>query len=601
MVMVTEIAPRATKQVEMIVDYPRASKVGVIMPDVYAPHASQMLVWSGLQNCCRIGGVKVWITNLLNKTIMLEQGERVAWWIPMEMERIQTAELAWQEAKRRLGSKRFGSSYALSKPTLTGRETQTLRQGDSDPLWCDDSHLSLNVDGVALLERDPLPNASLEDLRAFLLRLNEKIASSPDSEQLPGMYSQAARICVRIKGVKECQEDGEGELPEKMDFSKHYNHLTPAELRRVKEMVASEATFFMKGAYPKIIKSRNPVVIDTRGAAPRHSGYRRLSEQEQTIVNEYVEKLLAADVVEPCSGPWSSPILLVPKQDGGLRAVADLRKVNECAARDSYPMPDVQESLDQMAGAVWFSKIDLGSAFWQLPLAEESRDCTAFLTKTHGLLRWKALPMGFRNSSAYFQREIDLALGGLRFECCVAYIDDIGVYSMLDLGDHLSKVKAVIRALRLAGFSGNPAKCVFAQRELVFLGHLVKDGRVLPLDDKVGELLKRDRPRSLTRLREFLGLASYYRRFIKNFAQIAHPLTSLTKQPRSGKSKKQMKEEAAGQWPDDVWTEEHTRAFEALKGTCIKPGVDVAEKGFTLEVSHRCIESGSGCGVESNS
>jgi hypothetical protein len=218
MVMVTEIAPRATKQVEMIVDYPRASKVGVIMPDVYAPHASQMLVWSGLQNCCRIGGVKVWITNLLNKTIMLEQGERVAWWIPMEMERIQTAELAWQEAKRRLGSKRFASSYVLSKPTLAGRETQTLRQGDSDPLWCDDSHLSLNVDGVALLERDPLPNASLEDLRAFLLRLNEKIASSPDSEQLPGMYSQAARICVRIKGVKECQEDGEGELLRKWTF-----------------------------------------------------------------------------------------------------------------------------------------------------------------------------------------------------------------------------------------------------------------------------------------------------------------------------------------------------------------------------------------------
>jgi hypothetical protein len=133
-------------------------------------------------------------------------------------------------------------------------------------------------------------------------------------------------------------------------------------------------------------------------------------------------------------------------------------------------MPDVQESLDQMAGAVWFSKIDLGSAFWQLPLAEESRDCTAFLTKTHGLLRWKALPMGFRNSSAYFQREIDLALGGLRFECCVAYIDDIGVYSMLDLGDHLSKVKAVIRALRLVcRFFGEPCQmCVRAARAGIF-------------------------------------------------------------------------------------------------------------------------------------
>ena len=91
-------------------------------------------------------------------------------------------------------------------------------------------------------------------------------------------------------------------------------------------------------------------------------------------------------------------------------------------------MPDIQESLDQLAGATWFTTLDLSSAFWQLPLAEESRDCTAFMTKD-GLYRWKALPMGFKNSSAYFQREIDLALGGLRFSCCIAYIDDICVYS----------------------------------------------------------------------------------------------------------------------------------------------------------------------------
>jgi hypothetical protein len=84
-----------------------------------------------------------------------------------------------------------------------------------------------------------------------------------------------------------------------------------------------------------------------------------------------------------------------PKKDGSLRAVADLRKVNKCVVADSYAMPDTQELLDQLAESEWFTSIDLSSAFWQLPLAEESRDCTAFMTKTHGLLRWKALPMGF--------------------------------------------------------------------------------------------------------------------------------------------------------------------------------------------------------------
>ena len=192
------------------------------------------------------------------------------------------------------------------------------------------------------------------------------------------------------------------DLPAELDFGSDYNHLTKEQVEQVKQALRPEAGFFMKGKYPKIIRAKVPVSIDTGKAAPRTAGYRRLNVEEQKVVDEYVEKLISADVVEPCSGPWSSPILLVPKKDGGLRAVADLRKVNECVLSDSYPMPNTQELLDQLAEATWFTTLDLGSAFWQLPLAEPSRDCTAFMTKTHGLLRWKALPMGFKNSSAYF-------------------------------------------------------------------------------------------------------------------------------------------------------------------------------------------------------
>ena len=105
-------------------------------------------------------------------------------------------------------------------------------------------------------------------------------------------------------------------------------------------------------------------------------------------------------------------------------------------------MPDTQELLDQLAESEWFTSIDLSSAFWQLPLAEESRDCTAIMTKTHGLLHWKALPMGFKNSSAYFQRAIEAALGGLRFTCCVAYIDDVVVHSKGSFEDHVAEVQS---------------------------------------------------------------------------------------------------------------------------------------------------------------
>ena len=109
------------------------------------------------------------------------------------------------------------------------------------------------------------------------------------------------------------------------------------------------------------------------------------------------------------------------------------------------------------------------------------------MTKTHGLLRWKALPMGFKNPSAYFQREIDSALKNLRLTCCAVYIDDICICDTLE--DHLRKVAAVVRALRAVGFSGIPLKCKFAQRQVTFLGHRVEDGKVCPLEDKVRAML----------------------------------------------------------------------------------------------------------------
>ena len=177
--------------------------------------------------------------------------------------------------------------------------------------------------------------------------------------------------------------------------------------------------------------------------------------------------------------------------------------------------------------------------------------------------------MGFKNSSAYFQREIDAALKGLRLSCCVVYIDDVCVYSSGSFQDHLDKVKAVLRALRVVGFSGNPAKCRFAQKEVSFLGHRVAGGKLYALDDKVKAMMDYKRPTSLRELRGFLGLMSYYRKFIKDFASIAAPLTDLTRQGRLHKSKRKLKEESNKPWNDDHWTEEHQRAFETLKGALL--------------------------------
>ena len=353
-------------------------------------------------------------------------------------------------------------------------------------------------------------DATLEDLQnAWADTWTDVTASRQSSydqcSEVNSKLQQLLRLNDRMRMIIMAEEESQ-DLPPELDLEEGYEHFTPEQKMKLTNMLRSEASFFMKGKYPKIVRTNAPVVIDTGNAPPKVSGYQRLSQAEQEIVNKYVENLIAADVVEPCNSPWSSPILLVPKKDGSLRAVADLRAVNKCVLADSYAMPDTQDLINQLADSRLFSSLDLSSAFWQLPLAEKSRDCTAFMSKTHGLLRWKAMPMGFKNSSAYFQRAIDSALGGLRFTCCCAvYIDDVITHNGGDFDDHLIKLKATLRALRTVGFSGNPRKCKFAQREVVFLGHKVADGKVHALEDKVKAMMDCEPPTSISGLRSAMA------------------------------------------------------------------------------------------------
>ena len=199
-----------------------------------------------------------------------------------------------------------------------------------------------------------------------------------------------------------------------------------------------------------------------------------------------------------------------------------------------------------------------------------------------------ALPMG--------QKRLCLFPKGNR--CCIGKpashvlccIDDICIYSTGTLTEHLTKVKAVLEALRVIGFSGNPAKCFFAQHEVIFLGHRVADGKTFALHDKIKGMLEYQRPTSLTELRAFLGLMSYYRRFIKDFATIAAPLTELTKFIRTGKSQRELNMEYKAAWQDGQWTEEHDRAFEVLKGALItRPilALPVHGRKWRLATAHR--------------
>ena len=180
--------------------------------------------------------------------------------------------------------------------------------------------------------RDPPVEASLEELKAAGSahgRTSLKSVSSLRGNQWQDSTTAAPE---RKRNIVLCEEEPR-ELPAEMNFDDGYDHLTVQQRAYMKKVLAPEGSFFMKGKYPKTVRT-SPVIIDVQRAPPKASGYQRLSEKEQEVVNQYVENLVAADVVEPCSGQWSSPILLVPKKDGSLRAVADLRKVNKCVVAD---------------------------------------------------------------------------------------------------------------------------------------------------------------------------------------------------------------------------------------------------------------------------
>ena len=455
--------------------------VGYLYPHYHVQDG--IVVWDGIQ-AVEQDGIRAWLTNTTDLDLEIDPQTFIAEWEMSEPERIHEADALAQEI-----------SYMVNALRLAQTQSKTLKeantvQGEPQPVQVNnlttstkskevynaedyewkEKHLYTDFTRVPIMRSDPPVDATLEDLqKAWADTWTDVTASRQSSydqcSEVNSKLQQLLRLNDRMRMIIMAEEESQ-DLPPELDLEEGYEHFTPEQKMKLTNMLRSEASFFMKGKYPKIVRTNAPVVIDTGNAPPKVSGYQRLSQAEQEIVNKYVENLIAADVVEPCNSPWSSPILLVPKKDGSLRAVADLRAVNKCVLADSYAMPDTQHLINQLADSRLFSSLDLSSAFWQLPLAEKSRDCTAFMSKTHGLLRWKAMPMGFKNSSAYFQRAIDSALGGLRFTCCAVYIDDVITHNGGDFDDHLIKLKATLRALRTVGFPGNPRKCKFAQREV---------------------------------------------------------------------------------------------------------------------------------------
>ena len=351
--------------------------------------------------------------------------------------------------------------------------------------------------------------------------------------------------------------------------------LAPAQVQDVKELLGRNADRFSDEP------GRTHVIrhdIDTvPGKVIRQRPY-RIPQARRRAIKDELEMMLKLGVIEDSYSPWSSPIVIVPKPDGTLRFCNDFRKLNELSRFDAYPMPRVDELIERLGPARFVSTLDLTKGYWQVPLTSRAKPKTAFSTPD-GLFQYTVLPFGVHGAPATFQRLMDRVLRPHR-AYAAAYLDDIVIHST-SWTLHLQHLEAVLGALRQANLTANAKKCRIGLTETDYLGFTIGRGCVKPQLRKVERIQDWPRPVTKKQTKAFLGLLSYYSKFINSFSTIAAPLYDLTRQ----------------RGPQHVtWTAEAEAAFEELKRALCEEPVLIAPNFNNLFLVHTDA-SGVGLGA----
>ena len=294
--------------------------------------------------------------------------------------------------------------------------------------------------------------------------------------------------------------------------------------------------------------------IDTGNASPIKQRPRRPPRAFEGEEEKIIADQLKAGVIRESSSPWSSPLVYVKKKDGTTRQCVDYRKLNEVTKKDAYPLPRMEDCLDCLGGAQVFSTLDLQSGFWQIEIEEDDRQKTAFSTR-NGHYEYVTMPFGLCNAPSTFERAMELLMKGLQWKTLILYLDDIIVMAP-SFDDHLTRLDEVLSRLSAAGLKLKSSKCSLFRPEVAYLGHIVSENGIKPDPDKIRRIKNWTTPTSITDVRSFLGLCSYYRRFIRGFSSIAAPLNKLLE--KSNKF----------EWNDDC-----DQAFDDLKKTLVSDSV----------------------------
>lgn len=256
----------------------------------------------------------------------------------------------------------------------------------------------------------------------------------------------------------------------------------------------------------------------------------RLAQTQKDEINNQVSQMLENDIIESAQSEWSSAVLLVPKKNDSTgekrsRLVLDYRFLNRTLVDIKFPIANVVDILDSLAGALYFSHLDLSQGYYQVELDEQSRRFTAFTTD-RGQWQMKRLPMGLKISPSAFSRLMTVAMAGLNYEKCFVYLDDLIVFGR-NLSEHNKNLTDVFNRLRKVNLKLNPLKCEFLKKEILYLGHIISEKGISPDPDKIHALKEYPTPKNSDEVKRFVAFANYYRKFIPKFAELSVPLNKL--------------------------------------------------------------------------
>ena len=315
----------------------------------------------------------------------------------------------------------------------------------------------------------------------------------------------------------------------------------------LKVMTRQRQIFYKKGTkIEPLIKTRHRIEVTSN--RPIRYPPRTLSDEQQKIAKETIQEMIDLGVIRPSTSSYAAATVLVRKPDQSWRCCIDFRGLNAVTKKANNPLPLVNDIIRQIGTKRYFSSIDMYKGYWQLPMAEEDIDKTAFTTP-FGLYEWLYMPMGLKNSGATYQKMMNETLNQFLGVCCCCYLDDVFIFS--DTAEqHIKDIEAVMECLRKAGLRTRPDKTSLFRKSVKVLGYVLDEEGLKPIGEKINSIKEKIVPKTRKGIQSFLGLIRYYSRFVPHLSDMAAPLFTMLKK---------------GVKVEKEWTDKQDKAIEDIK------------------------------------